>query len=115
MLYVADKDLRFYCSSRKRFIDYPKGTKFRFIRTIDKSAKVVAPGGLIGWLPVAYISRKCETPGAVYRTVAKPRGIGVAVELPFDSMLSEEESEILMEKMHDFMESLIAPLFCKTA
>ena len=54
---------------------------------------------------------KCKTPGAIFHTSIKDKGVGVTVSLPMTLNITEKEATRLENKMHDAMESILGKYF----
>jgi hypothetical protein len=57
------------------------------------------------------IKTKCQTPGAIYRTIVGSKIIEIKVEVPFVINLDLEEVELLEANLHNAVELALAPIF----
>lgn len=55
----------------------------------------------------------CKTPDAIYSTHIGGKNVGISVKLPFETDLTEDESEKLEADLHYAVEKVLSPMFKK--
>ena len=57
------------------------------------------------------VKTQCQTDGAVYNTKITQNEVKISVKIPFDLDLSETESKLLEDNLHNALELVLKPYF----